>query len=170
MSMVAAQFWQLIEASRREADGDPDRQIEVLRERLTELPESAILAFDRLFTEYWAQAYTWDLWGAAYLIGGGCSDDGFMDFRGWLVARGEAIYRAALADPDSLAERVTDADGDCQFEGFQYVASQAWEESTGRDSSECPQPTVAIPRDPSGEPWIEDELAERFPKLTARFG
>lgn len=41
--------------------------------------------------------------GAAYLINGGRSDDGFDHFRGWLLTQGRATWQAALAEPDSLA-------------------------------------------------------------------
>lgn len=32
--------------------------------------------------------YRRDLWAAAYIIGGGCSDDSFIDFRAGLIAQG----------------------------------------------------------------------------------
>ena len=48
------------------------------------------------------RAYRQELWGAAYLINGGCSDDGFVYFLGWLIAQGRDVYQAALPDPDSL--------------------------------------------------------------------
>ncbi|MFD6293827.1 DUF4240 domain-containing protein [Streptomyces sp. NPDC060235] len=41
---------------------------------------------------------------AAYLIGGGCSNDSFMDFRAGLIALGRDWYEKATADPDSLAD------------------------------------------------------------------
>lgn len=167
--MDAARFWQMIDASRVRAGGDPEKQMELLRGLLTELPEQEILAFDRLFNEHWVRAYTWDLWGAAYVIGGGCSDDGFMDFRGWLIAKGRQVYEAALADPESLVESMTDADDNGQIEGFQYVAMEAWEAVTGEDWSDAPRSEVESPAKPSGEPWAEDEVAERLPRLTARF-
>jgi hypothetical protein len=44
-----------------------------------------------------------DQWGAAYLANGGCSDDGFDYFRGWLIGQGRKVYETVLADPDSLA-------------------------------------------------------------------
>lgn len=31
------------------------------------------------------EAYRRDLWAAAYHANGGCSDDGFIDFRIWLI-------------------------------------------------------------------------------------
>ena len=51
-----------------------------------------------------AASYREDLWGAAYLINGGASDDGFEYFRGWLMTQGRAVFARAVADPDSLAE------------------------------------------------------------------
>ena len=34
-----------------------------------------------------AEAYRWDIWAIAFIINGGCSDDGFEYFRGWLVRK-----------------------------------------------------------------------------------
>jgi hypothetical protein len=66
---------------------------------------SEVLDYDRIHGQLMAESYRWELWGAAYLIGGGgCSDDGFDDFRGWLLGQGRATWQAALADPDSLAD------------------------------------------------------------------
>ena len=42
--------------------------------------------FEAAFRRYLNEAYTWDLWGAADVIHGGCSDDGFEYFRRWLVS------------------------------------------------------------------------------------
>jgi hypothetical protein len=39
-----------------------------------------------------------------YLIGGGCSDDGFIDFRAGLIAQGRDWYERAAASPDDLAD------------------------------------------------------------------
>jgi hypothetical protein len=49
-------------------------------------------------------AYTRSLWGAAYVMHGGCSDDSFSDFRATLISHGRTIYDAALADTESLAD------------------------------------------------------------------
>jgi len=162
-------FWQLIDASRQAAGGDPEEQIEALTEQVAELEPDEIVAFDRILSEYHARAYDWGLWGAAYVIGGGCSDDGFMDFRGWLISRGEKDYEAALADPESLLGVVTDSDGDCQVEGFQYIASQVWEEKTGKSGDDFPSHDIERRKDPTGMPWEEDELEARFPMLCEKF-
>ena len=45
-----------------------------------------------------------DVWAAAYLIGGGCSDDSFIDFRARLISQGRGWYQKAADSPGNLAE------------------------------------------------------------------
>src|SRR5215510_4463138 len=127
--MAADKFWQIIERAAA-SDHDPNAHTEALRIALRELPLEEVIAFEAAFRRYLNQAYTWDLWGAAYVVHGGCSDDGFEYFRRWLVTRGRDVYERALADPDSLAQ--VDArpgpDGDWEFEEIYYVAVQTFEE------------------------------------------
>ena len=166
-------FWSIIDKSSK-PEGGQDAQVTALRAALEELTPDEIVAFQRCFDECMAQSYHWDLWGAAYIIAGGCSDDAFMDFRSWLISKGEAVYDAALKDPESLAEAVVDSDtnDDCQFEEFQYVASQVWERKTRKDLSRFPTLESEHPDSPAGQEWSEDgdDLERRFPKLWKRFG
>lgn len=173
--MPAEKFWGIMERA-AESDRDPDAQMKALRAALRELTLEDIISFEVAFRRYLNKAYTWDLWGAAYVIHGGCSDDGFEYFRRWLVSRGRDAYEVALADPDSLAQ--LDAwpgpDGVWEFEEIYYVAVQVFEEKGGegdvRDYSE-PEAGLGGP-DPFGTPFEEDEehLAARYPKLWQRFG
>lgn len=167
--MDKAGFWKLIDSSRHAAGDDAEEQLDTLGELLSALPPDEIVAFDRILSEYHARAYAWSLWGAAYLIGGGCSDDGFMDFRGWLISRGELVYEAALLDPESLVNVVSEDDGECQVEGYQYLASQVWEEKTGKTSDDFPRHDIERHGEPVGAPWEEDDLDARFPKLSKKF-
>ena len=58
-----------------------------------------------------ARSYDWNLWGAAYLMKGGCSDDAFDYFRGWLVAQGRRVWsercRTRTRWPNSVSIRTT---------------------------------------------------------------
>ena len=73
------------------------------------------------------------MWDAAGIMKEyGCSDDGFIDFRAWLIAQGREVYFAALADPDSLADVVPY--GDCCFEQLSYVGDYAYEQLTGKSA------------------------------------
>lgn len=167
--MNREQFWSLIDRTRGEAGGDPEAHIDVLTAELSRMTAEDAVEFDAIFFGFHVRAYDWKLWAAAYLIGGGCSDDGFADFRGWLISKGEHCFEAVLKDPDTLAEIVSDADGDGQVEGFQYVGFRAWEAITGEDADDFPACAVAHPREPSGAPWKDDDLEQLLPRLSARF-
>ncbi|QNN25324.1 DUF4240 domain-containing protein [Planctomycetales bacterium ZRK34] len=172
--MTYDQFWQTIAASRgvvdrNRRDGNMDRQAERLEELLSVMSVDDVQAFDRIFTQFYFDAYTYDLWAAAYIIEGGCSDDGFMDFRYWLISMGRAIYEAAMADAESLAD-VAGGPGIevCAFEEFGRIARRVLEQ---KNVPEPAEPSGAShPREPVGEWWEDDNLPERFPKLWSRFG
>lgn len=165
-------FWKLIDQSRRASDGDAEQQLDELGTLLDELSADEIADFHYIFYAYFLQSYTWPLWGAAYVIGGGCSDDSFDYFRGWLISRGEKVFTSALAEPDSLAASITeeDEDVDCQVEGWQSVAVDAWCRKTGQDYSAFPRRQASWPDNPAGEEWDEDDLDRLYPKLAKRFG
>ena len=164
-------FWSLIE---RSGPGNPDEeaQADALRVALRELPPHEIEQFALTFDGLLNASYSWKLWGAAYLIMGGASDDGFEYFRVWLISRGRDFFERAVADPDSIAVMLpSDFDGYPEFELLVYVATEVWEEKTGGSEFEA-QPAMIPMREPDGEMFPEDPdgLAEQYPKLYARFG
>jgi hypothetical protein len=169
-------FWRIVEEASR-ASEEPDGVLEGLRRALRNLALDDVVSFELTFRRLLNEAYNWDLWGAAYVIHGGCSDDGFEYFRRWLVSRGRETYEAALSNPDSLAERdvsPTGPDGCWEFEEFYYVAMEVFEEKGGegdvRDQSEAEAGLGGA--GPSGEAFQEDadHLKARYPKLWQRFG
>lgn len=162
--MDLATFWQLIEESRENAGGDPAEQVDQLTDLLSELPPAEIVMFDDQFRRLLAGAYRWDLWGAAFVINSGCSDDSFEHFRCWLIGQGERVYREALADPESLVDRAEEGAHD-PAESMLYAAQDAYKVETGRDLPV----TVSDPPAPAGAPWDEADLDRLFPKLSAVF-
>src|SRR5271169_5861141 len=64
--------------------------------------------FAVLFDSMMDRAYSYGLWGAAYVIHGGCGDDAFTDFRASLISRGKEAFERAIRDPDSLADEECD--------------------------------------------------------------
>lgn len=167
------QFWALIDQS-ASSGRDQDAQLKALRASLDRLSADQIADFERWFDQRMRASYSWDLWGAAYVASGGRSDDGFEYFRCWLIAKGRRAFTKVLADPDSLADLVTDADRDnLDFESFAYVARDAWAAKTGRDWNTMPViANMAYDTKPSGVPFSEQpaDLAKRYPKLWKRFG
>jgi hypothetical protein len=172
--MDIEQFWKLIESSRKgfdpgRTDGNMEEQREELRRLLLKLTPTELVDFRNRLLEQMNAAFQWDLWGAAYIIASGCSDDGFADFRSWLVSMGRSVFENAISDAESLVE-VADSPGveDVFFEEFQGVPAQAYEELTGH---EIPAYTGPLPTGPAGEKWSPDEgnLEQRFPRLWAKY-
>lgn len=158
-------FWRLVEASRAACTPELSNQPEILQLRLEQLSPEEIRDFESIFRRLYNQAYRRDLWAAAFIIEGGCSDDGFMDFRGGLIGLGREAYYAALANPESLAEQPTRG-VDFSQEDMLYVASRAYEAVTGE---ELPDSGQADP-DLVGEDWDEETVHELYPRLTQKFG
>src|SRR5262245_42549561 len=102
--MDRSAFWQLIEVSRQEAAGNCMRQGSLLTDRLSRLPPDEIIEFQRLLVEFMDLSYTNDLWAAAYIINGGCSNDCFDYFRAWLIGQGESVFNNAMTDAETLAD------------------------------------------------------------------
>ncbi|MFJ8041050.1 DUF4240 domain-containing protein [Kitasatospora sp. NPDC096147] len=170
--MYETDFWQLIDESRDTAEGDPDDQAEALVERLAQLTPDDVVDFARLFEARFQRAYRYDLWGAAYLLLDGASEDSFDYFRCWLIAQGREVFEGALHEPDALAELVPDFDEeeDGEAEEIGYAADEAHEQLTG-----LPLPDLGVqqPRQPEGDSFDFDdptEMAKRFPLLWARYG
>lgn len=141
-------------------------QPEVLQQKLQSLPPTEIIEFERIFLGLDAKANHWDLWAAAYIIEGGCSDDGFRYFRAGLIGLGRDAYYDALRDPNTLARQPTRG-VDFSQEELIYAAVEAYEAVTGEPMPELELPSESEPR---GTPFDEDTVAERFPALAERFG
>ncbi len=100
--MDAGRFWEIIETARASARRDGLFH-EALTDHLATLTEQDILEYHERFEKMHGALYRRDLWAAAYLIGGGCSDDSFIDFRAGLIAQERDWYEQAMTSPDSLA-------------------------------------------------------------------
>jgi hypothetical protein len=167
--MTEAAFWRLISETRSAADNDTGKQSELLKEGLTNLSPQAIVRFARIRQRMDERAFTWDIWGAASVIEDGCSDDCFRDFRGYVISLGQGAYENALANPDSLASVVQDAEsGD--WENADDVAPDAYAGVTG--GGDFPLADSDPSGQPRGTPFDENNtasLALRYPRLAARF-
>lgn len=171
--MTDDEFWSIIERSRaalsaEKPDGNMARQAAALRTILAQLPSNAIVQFRDLFMAKMEQAYTYDLWAAAYVIAQGCSDDGFHDFRSWLISMGRKVFEAALSEPETLVGPASDpAVEDVFFEELPNIAAEAYQLKTGRPT---PELIPSRPKAPKGDRWSSDaELVRRFPALWPKF-
>jgi hypothetical protein len=169
--MSDAEFWAIIEHTLADVAA-PKRQLAALRSVLDSLSPDQIVAFDAALSAQVQRAYTWDLWGAGYVIHGGMSDDSFEYFRLWLASRGRAVFERVLADPEALAEfhLTPGPDGGLEFEEFAYVAGDAWITKTGGALRDMPNQRAPAVDEPTGAQFDEDNLEPRYPKLWALYG
>ena len=160
-------FWEIIENSRsvlssNDPDGNLEQQAQAIKLALSELSEEEVLSFANIFHSLKEDLYTWELWGAAYVIGGGCSDDGFADFRNWIISLGREAYELALSSPDDLGPVSSDSSvEDVFFEELAYIPEEVFEEQFDKELD------IAVPYspDPKGKEWDEDTVDSLYPKL-----
>lgn len=174
-------FWELISNSRKQGG----KQVEWLIVELSKKPVNEIIDFEIELANKLQQSYTSSLWGAAFVIMGGCSDDGFDYFRGWLIAQGEEVFTKAIKNPEFLADCLTDdyleedkfapqleemlsVASDAyiyqktgEFEYNDEISTEFWDELEARGHESMP---AEIEID-----WEEDDLEERYPRLRERF-
>ncbi|MFQ1701742.1 DUF4240 domain-containing protein [Loktanella agnita] len=155
--MIEDEFWKIIHTTKSD---DQETQVALLTEALEKQEPENIIAFKTIYNTLLDRAYRWDLWGAAYVINGGCSDDGFDYFCDWLISKGRTVYEGALSYPESLAD--IDLSGDREFEDFRYVAGDVYKSKLGRD--------LEVSRtgraEPLGEPFDEDTVEDQYPRLS----
>ncbi len=175
--MTENEFWDFIADARAKAGHDLDALEKQLNVQAEALSNDDLIALDGWIWFFLRKSYLTRLWAAAYLINGGCSDDGFDYFRGWLVAQGKSVFFAALENPDSLADylpQIADwqPNDELEFEDMLSVASGVFKSRTG----DYPPSAPNEPRPPNeddaefGKLWQEDDedfYQEHFPHLYA---
>ena len=100
--MDEEQFWAIVQTAVDESGEDEDEYLEVAKRELSKLSLKEMVGFRLRTDKLLYDSYTSEMCCAAYLMNGGCSDDGFDYFRYWLASRGEAVFQAALAFYGSL--------------------------------------------------------------------
>ena len=155
-------FWAVIDSA-RSAGGGCEAISRRLERRIRALPDSALEEFAKEWSAWWGTSYSWDLWGAAYVINGGSSDDGFEYFRGWLLSQGSERWAKASRTPDDAFDDVVPGTV-AECEAMKYTLPTVYEERFHRRAPD------SRPDNPSGRPWTEESLGTRFPRLSRRFG
>ncbi|MBQ1028178.1 DUF4240 domain-containing protein [Micromonospora sp. C95] len=166
-------FWQLIDRART-GGGEPDaiaaRAVALLAARDPE----EIVGYAHHQERVLAASYRVDLWGAAYLINGGASDDGFEYFRGWLMTQGREVFARAVADPDSLADLPQIRSASLSGEEFECADMLAvpWDAHRKATANDLPGERTAPPQPDLNDFWDfddEEEARRRLPRLATLF-
>ncbi|GIE81846.1 hypothetical protein Aph02nite_77960 [Actinoplanes philippinensis] len=174
------EFWAVVEDARsgvgdtRTGEGAEEVATRVGQRLAASGPDTAV-AFDLRYDLLAARSYDGTLWAAAYLMKGGCSDDAFDYFRGWLVAQGRTVWERALENPDTLAELGIDPDDDF-LEGEDmlsvgraaFAGDEDFHAAVDAARRELPADTFAFTL--TGDDFDyedDDEIRARFPRLAA---
>ena len=165
-AMTREAFWEHIDAARSAAMFDRARLPEALRDELAEMAEDELLAFLRHFHDARGEAFRHELWAAAWIAGGGATEEDFSDFRDWLITLGREAFEDALRDPQRLLDHAEPAELEDPFDAeVATVMAEVYEDVTG---DAWPPPAKVLrphPAHPAGRAWTPKELPRRFPKL-----
>lgn len=154
-------FWKLIKAPKgRVRSNLADQYQERLIRTLAKRPAQDIIWFEAWFTHFVQMAQTAELQAAARIMQPEMEDEGFLDFRGWLVCQGKKAYYSCLKSPDKLTKIVKPRQL-LDWLGYGACAAEAYEQKTGQ---EMPPPDQM-----AGPVWPDNELPRRFPKLWQHF-
>ncbi|MFC4065858.1 DUF4240 domain-containing protein [Actinoplanes subglobosus] len=173
-------FWAIVDGARtgvddtRTAEGAEQVAANV-ENRLIELGRAAAVGFSLRYDALGVPSYDWNLWAAAYLMKGGCSDDAFDYFRGWLVVQGRTVWERALQDPDTLAELDIDPDDDfLECEDMLGAGRGAFGEDdefyAALDAARAGFPAGTFSGPLQGDDFDHEdevEIRSRFPRLAA---
>lgn len=127
--MDEALFWEVMETGLGRAS--TAERLEALPDLLATFKGPEIRKFAALLDHKDAAAYRWPVWGLAYLLRGGCSDDAFDGFRAWLILQGRAVFEATIADPDGFDAPLFQGGSD-GFESLASVCDLAYELRAGK--------------------------------------
>ena len=134
-------FWAVIGRATADRPATPGEVAKRAAADLATHDPEEIVAWARHLDKVMVASGTQDLWAAAYLINGGCSDEGFDNFRGWLIAHGREAVARSVKSPDSLADMAVvraAADTGAVFEAEEVltIAADAYTQATGEELGE----------------------------------
>mgnify|MGYP001126211983 CR=1 FL=1 len=178
--MKQKEFWSFIE--QMAASDDP---IEWAISTLANREETDIIDFQLHVERLLKEAFSPDVWGAAYVILGGASEDAFEHFRAWLIFQGEKVFYETLKNPDYLANYIPhyyEEEGlEPEYEEIlvisidayllKYTGTTQWNEEVSArykellNEKESGKHTIEIEFN-----WEnEEELLKHYPELSRRF-
>jgi|AGTN01.3.fsa_nt_gi hypothetical protein len=161
-------FWTLIEETRAESK-DLKRQLALLKKRLKEVPDSALI-------EYYEALKTWShrcdigpLADAMLIMYGYISDDTFEYWRAALLMHGKKVVEDAMRDPETLA----DQDYFEPLERHLYIVPEECERRFGEEEGEgfldSAEPEIDWSLEYGQQSKGIEEALKAYPRLTAKF-
>jgi len=88
-------YWAIIDKSLKNTKNQ-EAQEQFLIKEIGKLTPKQMIGFRLRTDKLLYDTYNSEMWCAAYIMNGGCSDDGFEYFRNWVISRGKEIYYKAI--------------------------------------------------------------------------
>lgn len=173
--MTVDQFWKTIDEIKKKSKNNIDTLSQNVNHAMSKLSLHELTDFRYLLHHFMAHSNTWKLWGAAYTMSGGCSEEGFEYWRCWLVLQGRKAFEAASLDPESLAtHRLAFVNGDMYgFESWKYEFEPVMmaPEEKYEEKSKTPMGAskIKLSQRRAGKEWEERDMRERLPRLWKKF-
>lgn len=162
--MTRDEFWQLVAQAIGKKGRNLERAENDLDQLLKSLEAKEIEEFVCHYVALQNEANTPSILEAAFIIGFGDSDDGFLYFRRWMVFQGQTAFARILTNPDYLGNYDPQAEP-IEYWGSEYDPSGAYEAVTGR---ELPVSDVAVYPEATADIYDPEILAQRYPTLWRR--
>jgi Protein of unknown function (DUF4240) len=161
--MDASDFWQIIDRSLKNTDGDANKQKTNLTKILKREDIKDIVRFNNKFFSLMEIAFDTKLQAAADIMHDDCTDECFTGFRAWLIGQGKDVFEKAIVNPESLADvklKSNQTSVDLQFcadDAFMYLVED-----------HIPL-GLKFSNEPHGRNFPKDQYANFFPKLWEKF-
>jgi hypothetical protein len=159
-------FWVSIDKASKD-----DEFYESLKEILCGMTLSEIISFENILQIKMTEAYVFPLLEANFVISSYVSDDGFKDFRAWLISRGRARFYAALNDVETIADWLDkDLVDQAEEDALRGIAEEAYILSGGEDSDFHRQIRYQ-PEPPMIQEWPENkaDFRKKYPRLVEKY-
>lgn len=156
-------FWAIVEDCH---DFDFEVVLENLAKALAGLEPLQVLWFEYYYSVKFAAANTWPLrqFIGFVLV---CTDDGFTDFKSWLIFRGRERYERAIKDPDTLSGDLRRYRNIFIEGGARPVVANAVE-AVGVVEGDMPPEAIGV-SELQGDYIEADDVANRFPIAQKEF-
>lgn len=163
--MTEDDFWRMIEHARSHKDG-----IESLGASLRTLSLLDIVSFNDILSKKIADAATFPVLAANFVIMSYVSDDIFRDFRAWLVSQGRDRYVAAVSDPETIPDWLDASEAQHISGESMLLAARSAYLAQGTEEEFFERTKIVRDRDIE-QVWPESksEYRRRFPKLVEKF-
>lgn len=166
-------FWELIEQSRQNTDGNAEGQVWEIESLLMQKEPDEAISFVKHLQKILADSFTAPLWEVSYIINLNDQEDTFEFFRAWMILQGKEAFELIQENPDAIVDyidpRDVRKDFTLQCPELLSIGFSVWEELTGNMPEEMPLDRLEIEMEE--EPNLEDEhLEEEYPLLWEVFG